>query len=153
MLDELAVIGLRLQVLAGMPGAQRTPTSAAAWAAMSSYFVRLRVCLAGRRPKPAANGTIPLVWLIVQWLEGEDEPVKYWISKLPAGLPAKRLLRLAKSPGRSSTTVGNEDRLGPGGPEPPPTPPGHVDRQRPRPPAAHPVAAPRPKTDDLPEDF
>lgn len=35
-------------------------------AAMSSHFVLLRVRLAGRRPKPAEDGTIPLVWLIAQ---------------------------------------------------------------------------------------
>ncbi|MFI8345743.1 IS701 family transposase [Streptomyces sp. NPDC085639] len=66
-------------------------------AAMSSHFVLLRVRLAGRRPKPAADGTIPLVWLIAQWPEGEAEPVKYWISNLPATIPAKDLVRLAKS--------------------------------------------------------
>ncbi len=66
-------------------------------AAMSSHFVLLRVRLAGRRPKPAADGTIPLVWLIAQWPEGEAEPVKYWISNLPADIPAKDLVRLAKS--------------------------------------------------------
>ncbi|GLV87973.1 hypothetical protein Slala03_76620 [Streptomyces lavendulae subsp. lavendulae] len=33
------------------------------------------------------DGTIPLSWLIAQWTEGETEPVKYLISKLPAGLP------------------------------------------------------------------
>ncbi|MEU6056409.1 IS701 family transposase [Streptomyces xanthochromogenes] len=66
-------------------------------AAMSSHFVFLRVRLAGRRPKPADDGTIPLVWLIAQWPEGESEPVKYWISNLPAGMPAKDLVRLAKA--------------------------------------------------------
>ncbi|MER8237561.1 IS701 family transposase [Streptomyces sp. NPDC094049] len=66
-------------------------------AAMSSHFVLLRVRLAGRRPKPAPDGTIPLVWLIAQWPEGEAGPVKYWISNLPADFPAKDLVRLAKS--------------------------------------------------------
>ncbi|WP_329485087.1 IS701 family transposase [Kitasatospora sp. NBC_01246] len=66
-------------------------------AAMSSHFVLLRVRLAGRRPKPADDGTIPLTWLIAQWPEGETEPVKYWISNLPADIPAKDLVRLAKS--------------------------------------------------------
>lgn len=66
-------------------------------AAMSSHFVFLRVRLAGRRPRPAADGTIPLVWLIAQWPEGETEPVKYWISNLPADIPARDLVRLAKS--------------------------------------------------------
>ncbi|WP_240803618.1 transposase [Streptomyces sp. A0592] len=66
-------------------------------AALSSHFVLLRVRLAGRRPKPADDGTIPLAWLIAQWPEGEDEPVKYWVSNLPANIPAKGLVRLAKS--------------------------------------------------------
>ncbi|MEU8686010.1 transposase [Streptomyces sp. NPDC048611] len=66
-------------------------------AAMSSHFVLVRVRLARRRPKPAADGTIPLAWLIAQWPEGADEPVKYWISNLPADLPVKDLVRLAKS--------------------------------------------------------
>ncbi|WP_261993281.1 IS701 family transposase [Streptomyces sp. 3211.6] len=66
-------------------------------AAMRSHFVLLRVRLAGRRPQPAPDGTIPLVWLIAQWPEGEREPVKYWISNLPANIPAKDLVRLAKS--------------------------------------------------------
>jgi hypothetical protein len=64
---------------------------------MSSHFVLLRVRLAGRRPKPAADGTIPLTWLIAQWPDGETEPVKYWISNLPETIPAKDLIRLAKS--------------------------------------------------------
>ncbi|MEV5201127.1 hypothetical protein [Streptomyces sp. NPDC053720] len=34
--------------------------------------------------------------MIVQWPEGEDEPVKYWISNLPADIPARDLVRLAK---------------------------------------------------------
>lgn len=66
-------------------------------AAMSSHVVLLRVRLAGRRPKPSADGTIPLSWLIAQWPEGEAEPVKYWISNLPADIPAEDLVRLAKA--------------------------------------------------------
>ncbi|MFD5193924.1 IS701 family transposase [Streptomyces sp. NPDC058357] len=65
-------------------------------AAMSARFVFLRVPLAGRRPKPDADGLIPLRWLIAQWPEGEDEPVTYGISNLPADIPARDLVRLAK---------------------------------------------------------
>lgn len=63
---------------------------------MSARFVFLRVRLAGRRPKPAPDGVIGLRWLIAQWPEGQDEPVKYWISSLPADIPARDLVRLAK---------------------------------------------------------
>ncbi|MFB0631117.1 IS701 family transposase [Streptomyces sp. AB3(2024)] len=91
-------VSLREHVLAAGRGRGR----AVAWrkgskGAMSSHFVFLRVRLAGRRPKPAADGTIPLSWLIVQWPEGESEPAKYWISNLPGEIPAKDLVRLAKS--------------------------------------------------------
>ncbi|WP_129771187.1 IS701 family transposase [Streptomyces sp. L-9-10] len=65
-------------------------------AAMSARFVFLRVRLAGRRPQPAPDGVIALRWLIAQWPEGENEPVKYWISNLPADIPARDLVRLAK---------------------------------------------------------
>ncbi|MEU4213682.1 IS701 family transposase [Streptomyces sp. NPDC026206] len=63
---------------------------------MTSAFIALRVRLAGRRPKPALDGTIPLRWLIAQWPDGQDEPVKYWISNLPADIPVPDLVRLAK---------------------------------------------------------
>ncbi|MFE6667178.1 IS701 family transposase [Streptomyces sp. NPDC057697] len=65
-------------------------------AAMSARFVFLRVRLAGRRPKPAPDGVIGPRWLIAQWPEGENEPVKYWISNLPADIPTRDLVRLAK---------------------------------------------------------
>ncbi|MFF3404341.1 transposase [Streptomyces sp. NPDC002659] len=51
---------------------------------------------AHRRPKPATNGTITATWLIAQWPEGEDEPVTYWISNLPADIPTGDLVRIAK---------------------------------------------------------
>ncbi|MDQ0942484.1 hypothetical protein QFZ67_004189 [Streptomyces sp. V1I1] len=63
---------------------------------MTSSFVFLRVRLAGRRPKPAADGTIPATWLIAQWPPDHNEPVKYWISNPPADIPARDLVRLAK---------------------------------------------------------
>ncbi|MFJ9075034.1 IS701 family transposase [Streptomyces sp. NPDC102278] len=91
-------VALREHVLeAGREQGQAVVWRKGSKAALSSHFVLLRVRLAGRRPKPAADGTIPLVWLIAQWPEGQDEPVKYWISNLPAGIPAKDLVRLAKS--------------------------------------------------------
>ncbi|MFI5642281.1 transposase [Streptomyces goshikiensis] len=91
-------VSLREHVLA----AGREAGRALVWrkgstAALGSHFVLLRVRLAGRRPKPVEDGTIPLTRLIAQWPEGEDEPTKYWISNLPADLPAKDLVRLAKS--------------------------------------------------------
>ncbi|MEU3409651.1 IS701 family transposase [Streptomyces sp. NPDC006670] len=91
-------VSLRDHVLAAGRGHGRTLTwRKGSKAAMSSHFVLLRVRLAGRRPKPAQDGTIPLSWLIAQWPENEAEPTKYWISNLPADIPAKDLVRLAKA--------------------------------------------------------
>jgi SRSO17 transposase len=64
--------------------------------AMTDEFVLLRIRPAGRRPKPAHDGTIALRWLIAQWPHDAAEPVKYWLSNLPADLPPATLVRLAK---------------------------------------------------------
>ncbi|MFF3090766.1 IS701 family transposase [Streptomyces nojiriensis] len=94
-------VSLLEHVLAAGRGSGRTVTwRKGSKAAMSSHFLFLRVRLAGRRPKPAGDGTIPLSRLIAQWPEGEAEPVKYRISNLPADIPAKDLVRLAKTRGR-----------------------------------------------------
>ncbi|MGW9047606.1 IS701 family transposase [Streptomyces lydicus] len=90
-------VSLREHVLAAGRDQGRTLTwRKGSKAAMSSHFVLVRVRLAGRRPKPAADGTIPLSWLIAQWPEDANEPVKYWISNLPADIPARDLVRIAK---------------------------------------------------------
>lgn len=94
-------VPLREHVLAAGRGAGRSVTwRKGSKAAMSAHFVLLRVRLAGRRPTPADDGTIPLTRLIAQWPEGETEPVKYWISNLPADIPARDLVRPAKSRSR-----------------------------------------------------
>ena len=36
------------------------------------------------------------MWLIAEWPAGEPEPVKYWLSNLPADTPLTTLVRLAK---------------------------------------------------------
>ena len=35
-------------------------------------------------------------WLLIEWPKGEPEPVKYWISTLPAGIGLKALVKMAK---------------------------------------------------------
>ncbi|MFI6107161.1 hypothetical protein [Streptomyces sp. NPDC051310] len=58
-------LSLREHVLAAGRHQGRTVTwRKGSKAAMTSHFVLLRVRLAGRRPNPAADGTIPLVRLI-----------------------------------------------------------------------------------------
>ncbi|MFI5808166.1 IS701 family transposase [Streptomyces sp. NPDC051561] len=92
-------VSLRQHVLAAGRSSGRTVTwRKGSKAAVSPHFVFLRVRLAGRRSKSCGDdGTIPPVWLIAQWPEGGSEPVKYWISNLPADLPPKDLVRLAKA--------------------------------------------------------
>jgi SRSO17 transposase len=35
-------------------------------------------------------------WLLIEWPVGETEPIKYWLSRLPANTELKDLVRLAK---------------------------------------------------------
>ncbi|MEV3986716.1 transposase [Nonomuraea sp. NPDC049758] len=64
--------------------------------AMSSQFVFLRVRPAGHCIAREADGTLPERWLIAQWPDGESEPVKYWLSSLPADTEPADLIRYGK---------------------------------------------------------
>jgi SRSO17 transposase len=62
---------------------------------LTSRFVCLRV----RPANPAqrqADGGLPERWLLAEWPAGKPEPVKYWLSNLPADTPLVRLVQLAK---------------------------------------------------------
>jgi SRSO17 transposase len=64
---------------------------------MSSRFVIQRVRPAGPVIRSAHLGhDLPDAWLIAEWPSGEPEPVKYWLSNLPATTPKRTLIRLAK---------------------------------------------------------
>jgi SRSO17 transposase len=64
---------------------------------MSSKFVFARVRPAGPAIRSAHLGEdLPEAWLIAEWPAGEPEPVKYWLSNLPANTPKRTLIRLAK---------------------------------------------------------
>ncbi len=87
---------LRALVLAAGPDAAQTVT----WlegdrGPLSSRFIALRV-----RPANDAQrddgGVLPERWLLAEWPAGKDEPVKYWLSNLPADTPLVRLVHLAK---------------------------------------------------------
>jgi SRSO17 transposase len=39
---------------------------------------------------------LPVWWLLVQWPVDQAEPVKYWLSNLPADTPIVELVRLGK---------------------------------------------------------
>jgi SRSO17 transposase len=64
---------------------------------LSSRFLALRVRPANVRLRRAAGDEeLPLRWLVCEWPDGEDAPVKYWLSNLPADTPLARLVSLAK---------------------------------------------------------
>ncbi len=66
---------------------------------LSSRFLALRVRPANVELRRAAHRTgteLELCWLLCEWPPGAPEPVKYWLSNLPADTPLKRLVSLAK---------------------------------------------------------
>jgi SRSO17 transposase len=66
---------------------------------MRSRFLTRRVRPANVRLRNAASRAgeeIPSCWLICEWPAHKDEPVKYWLSNLPAGTPIEDLVRLGK---------------------------------------------------------
>jgi SRSO17 transposase len=66
---------------------------------LGSRFLALRVRPANveLRNQASREGTeLPLRWLLCEWPEGFEEPVKYWLSNLPAETPLVELVRLAK---------------------------------------------------------
>jgi SRSO17 transposase len=62
---------------------------------LTGHFIAIRV-----RPANDAHrdhdGVLPERWLLAEWPAGTDEPVKYWLSNLPADTPLRRLVALAK---------------------------------------------------------
>jgi SRSO17 transposase len=63
---------------------------------MRSQFLFLRVRPAGHRIPRDADGTLPERWLIAQWPDDEPNPVKYWLSSLPADTHPEDLIRYGK---------------------------------------------------------
>ena len=64
---------------------------------MSSRFVFQRVRPAGPAIRCAHLGQdLSEAWLIAEWPAGEPEPVKYWLSNLPATTAKRTLIRLAQ---------------------------------------------------------
>jgi SRSO17 transposase len=87
---------LRELVLAAGPEAARPIT----WregdrGPLTSRFVCLRVRPANDAQRQD-DGVLPERWLLAEWPSGKDEPVKYWLSNLPADTPVIRLVQLAK---------------------------------------------------------
>ena len=76
-------------------------------AAMTSYFLAIRVRPASRRIPRAADGSLPECWLLAEWPPEADEPTDYWLSDLPRILPSPSWCAWPRSAGASSTTTAN----------------------------------------------
>lgn len=63
---------------------------------MGSRFDAARVLSLNRKVPRNPDGTLPAVWLLVQWPTGEDHPTDYWLATLPETTPIKQLVRLGK---------------------------------------------------------
>jgi SRSO17 transposase len=62
---------------------------------LHSRFIALRVRPANDAQRQD-DGMLPERWLLAEWPTGKPEPVKYWLSNLPADTTIKRLVTLAK---------------------------------------------------------
>jgi SRSO17 transposase len=65
-------------------------------AAMTSWFLAIRVRPANRGIPRGPDGSLPECWLLAEWPPEADEPADYWLSNLPADIPIAELVRLAK---------------------------------------------------------
>ena len=65
-------------------------------AAMTSWFVAIRVRPANRDIPRSRDGSLPECWLLAEWPPEAGEPTGYWLSTLPEGTPPGELVRLAK---------------------------------------------------------
>ncbi len=89
-------VNLRTLVLAaGREQAQSVSWREGERGPLNSEFIALRVRPANDAQRQN-DGVLPARWLLAEWPDGKDEPVKYWLSNLPAGTPIKSLVRLAK---------------------------------------------------------
>lgn len=64
---------------------------------MASHFVFLRVRPASLVHRRAVGfGDLPVRWLIADWPPDQPEPIRYWLSNLPAHTTHRALVRTAK---------------------------------------------------------
>lgn len=65
---------------------------------LRSRFLALRIRPANKelRRRAAKDGELPVRWLLAEWPEGAEEPVKYWLSNLPEDTSLDKLVALAK---------------------------------------------------------
>ncbi len=62
---------------------------------LASQFIAIRLRPANDAQRQD-DGVLPERWLLAEWPEDKDEPIKYWLSNLPVNTPIVTLVRLAK---------------------------------------------------------
>lgn len=63
---------------------------------LTSRFVAVRTRPANRNLPKNPDGTLPVVWLLVEWPSHATAPTDYWLSTLPEDTPIEQLVRLGK---------------------------------------------------------
>jgi SRSO17 transposase len=90
---------LDLALAAGAEAAETVTWREGTRGEMTSRFLALRVRAANielRRAAAKEGRELEVCWLICDWPEHKDQPVKYWLSNLPADTPIPDLVRLGK---------------------------------------------------------
>ena len=88
---------LRALALAARPGgAHKIAWREGSRGTMRSRFLHLRCRPANIGLRRAHREALPAAWLLAEWPVGAAEPVKYWLSNLPAQTGLAALVRLAK---------------------------------------------------------
>lgn len=84
-----------LALTAGQAGVQTIGWREGDRGPLSSRFVALRVRPANDAQRQD-DGVLPQCWLLAEWPDAKADPVKYWLSNLPADTPIATLVAAAK---------------------------------------------------------
>jgi SRSO17 transposase len=63
---------------------------------MRCHFVAIRIRPANRHIPRGHDSSLPEVWLIAEWPPDQPEPVKYWLSNMPARTRPSTMVQLGK---------------------------------------------------------